>query len=185
MVESWSCKKQRETGSNPPSRGAAVLRSARYSRIKGTNRTGATVVVAVVPSACFANTMSSCVVWPEHHGGANDDRICKGRLHGQFTFTPAARARCGIGSDPRNMDEPLNARPLGLACEPLGCFHIQGMKCLCSPFEIEANGIHHAISANDRCSNRGFVIEYRRVSIEAWGPQNCRICRAYGLYRSQ
>jgi len=34
-------------------------RSARYSRIKGTNRTGATAVVVVDPSACFANTMSS------------------------------------------------------------------------------------------------------------------------------
>ena len=30
-----------------------------YSRIKGTNRTGATVVAVVDPSACFVNTMSS------------------------------------------------------------------------------------------------------------------------------
>ena len=33
--------------------------SARYSRIKGTNRTGTIIVVVAVPSARFANTMSS------------------------------------------------------------------------------------------------------------------------------
>jgi hypothetical protein len=38
---------------------AAGLRSARYSRINGTNRTGAMIVVVAVPSACFAKTMSS------------------------------------------------------------------------------------------------------------------------------
>src|SRR5208337_4466973 len=82
--------------------------------------------------------------------------------HSQFTFTPAAdveRVRCGIGSDPRNMDEPLNACPLGVACEPLGRFHMQGMKCLCPAFKIEADGIHHAISSSDGCRNRGFVVD--------------------------
>jgi len=33
--------------------------SARYSRIKGTNRSGAMILVAAVPSSCFANTISS------------------------------------------------------------------------------------------------------------------------------
>jgi hypothetical protein len=35
-----------------------TLRSATYFRSKGTNRTGAAVLVVAVPSACFANTMS-------------------------------------------------------------------------------------------------------------------------------
>jgi hypothetical protein len=30
-----------------------------YSRIKGTNRTDSTVLVLIVPSACFVNTVSS------------------------------------------------------------------------------------------------------------------------------
>ena len=46
------------TGTNPPSRRAAGLWSARYSRIKGTNRTGTMIVVVAVPSACLTNTMS-------------------------------------------------------------------------------------------------------------------------------
>ena len=47
-----------ETGINPPSHGAKWLRFACYSRIKGTNRTGAMIVIVVIPSACFANTIS-------------------------------------------------------------------------------------------------------------------------------
>jgi hypothetical protein len=57
------------------------------------------------------------------------------------------------------MDEPLNACPLGVASEPFGRFHMQGMKCLCSAFAIEANGIHYAISSGDGCCNGGFVVD--------------------------
>jgi hypothetical protein len=93
-------------------------------------------------------------------GGANNDRICKCRSHSQFSFAPVAnvkRARCGIGSDPRNMDDPLDARPLGLAREPSGRFHMQGMKCLCSAFDIKADGIYQAISSSDSGCNRVFA----------------------------
>ncbi len=33
--------------------------SARYFRIKGTNRSGAMILVVAVPSSCFDNTISS------------------------------------------------------------------------------------------------------------------------------
>ena len=36
---------------------------------------------------------------------------------------------------------------------------MQGMKCLCTAFAIEANGIHHTISSSDGRSNRGFVVD--------------------------
>jgi hypothetical protein len=92
------------------------------------------------------------VVLPEHDRGANDDRICKDCLRCQFTFASIAyvkRAGRGIGSDPRNMDEALNTRPVRLACEPFGRFHMHGVKCLSSTFDIEADSIHHAVSPRD------------------------------------
>lgn len=57
------------------------------------------------------------------------------------------------------MDEPLNTRPLGLACEPFGRFHMHGTKCLSSAFDIEADGIHHAISSGDGSRNCVFVVD--------------------------
>jgi hypothetical protein len=36
-------------------------RCIRYSRIKGTNRTGAMILVVAIPSSCFANTISSLI----------------------------------------------------------------------------------------------------------------------------
>jgi hypothetical protein len=57
------------------------------------------------------------------------------------------------------MDEPLNICPPGSPREPFGRFHMQGMKCLSSAFDIEADGIYHAISSRNGRRNRGFVVD--------------------------
>ena len=111
--------------------------------------------------------IEECVLWPEHDCWANDDRPCKGCLHSQFTFASLAyveRGRGNIGSDPRNLDEPLNTGPLRLACDPTGRFHMHRMKCLLTAFDVEADGVHHAVRSGDGSSNRAFIVdigEYR------------------------
>jgi hypothetical protein len=104
------------------------------------------------------------IVLPEHHGWANDGGIGKGGPDRQLPFTPVADIRGAgvrIGSDPRDMDEPFNARTLRLACDLPGCFHMQRLEGLGSAFAIEADGIHPAIGTGDRCSNRAFVSNIR------------------------
>jgi hypothetical protein len=63
------------------------------------------------------------------------------------------------------MDEPFNAGSLCLACELPGCFHMQRLEGLGSAFAIEADGIHHAIGAGDRCINRAFVSNIRTYAL--------------------
>jgi hypothetical protein len=62
------------------------------------------------------------------------------------------------------MGEALNTCPVCLACEPFGRFHMHGVKCLSSTFDIEAHSIHHAVSPRDGSRYRAFVVdigEYR------------------------
>ena len=70
------------------------------------------------------------------------------------------------------MDEPFNAGSICLACELLGCFHMQRLEGLGSAFTIEADGIHHAIGAGDRCINRAFVSNIRTYAL-ALGMSRC------------
>ena len=68
----------------------------------------------------------------------------KGSSYRKLPFTPAAdigRAGVWIGPDPRDMDEPFSACSLRLACELLGCFHMQRLEGLGSAFAVEADGI--------------------------------------------
>jgi hypothetical protein len=57
------------------------------------------------------------------------------------------------------MDKPFNTRPLREARDALGCPHMQGLKCLRSAFDIEADGIHHAIGSGDCRFNRVVVFD--------------------------
>jgi hypothetical protein len=57
------------------------------------------------------------------------------------------------------MDKPFNARSARVPRELLGCSHMQRMKCLCSAFDIETEGIHHAIGSGDGSFNRVFVLD--------------------------
>jgi hypothetical protein len=57
------------------------------------------------------------------------------------------------------MDKPFNTRPLREARELLGRSHMQGLKCLRSAFDIEADGIYHAIGSGDRRLDRVFVFD--------------------------
>jgi hypothetical protein len=67
------------------------------------------------------------------------------------------------------MDEALNTRPVRLAREPLGRFHVHGAKCLSSTFGIEADSIHHAVSPRDGSRYRAFVVDIGEYRVER-GP---------------
>jgi hypothetical protein len=67
------------------------------------------------------------------------------------------------------MDEALNTRPVCLACEPFGRFHMHGVKCLSSTFDVEADSIHHAVRPRDGSRYRAFVADIGEYRVER-GP---------------
>ena len=59
VTDAEAIKAEARKNERRPQLASRQVLSARYSRIKGTNRTGTIIVVVAVPSARFANTMSS------------------------------------------------------------------------------------------------------------------------------
>jgi len=100
--------------------------------------------------------------------------FAKAACAAKFTFASVAyvkRAGSGIGSDPRNMGEALDTRPVCLACEPFGRFHMHGVKCLRSTFDVETDSIHNAVSSGHGSRHRAFVVDIGEYRAER-GP--CR-----------
>jgi hypothetical protein len=96
------------------------------------------------------------IIRPKHDRRADQNRISKGRPNRQFAFATLSdvrRLRAGIGTDPRNMDEPFDPGSLRLSCDPLGRFDVDGMKRLPSLLDVKADCIHCAICISKRIGN--------------------------------
>ena len=63
------------------------------------------------------------------------------------------RLRAGIGTDPRNMDEPFDPGSLRLNCDPMGRLDMDGMKRLRSVLDVKTNYVHRAVSISKRLGN--------------------------------
>ena len=82
------------------------------------------------------------VVWPKHHGRTDNERIGERGPYCQFTLPTLAnikRLRAGIGTNPRNMNQPLNAGSLRLDCHPLSGLDMNGMKGLPPVFNVKTD----------------------------------------------
>ena len=93
---------------------------------------------------------------PNMTAGRTSNRISKGRPNRQFAFATLSdvkRLRAGIGTDPRNMDEPFDPGSLRLSCDPLGRLDVDGMKRLPSLLDVKADCIHRAICISKRIGN--------------------------------
>jgi hypothetical protein len=93
------------------------------------------------------------VIRPKHDRWADQNGIGKGHPNRQFAFATLSdieRVRAGIGSDPRNMDEPFDSGSLRLSCDPLGRLDVDGMKRLPSLLDVEADCIYYAVSISKR-----------------------------------
>jgi len=93
------------------------------------------------------------VIRPKHDRWADQNGIGKGHSNRQFAFAALSdieRVRAGIGTDPRNMDEPFDSGSLRLSCDPLGRLDVDGMKRLPSLLDVEADCIYYAVSISKR-----------------------------------
>ena len=96
------------------------------------------------------------IIRPKHDRWADQNGIGEGRPNRQFAFATHSnvkRLRAGIGTDPRNMDEPFDAGSLHLSSDPLGRLNVDGMKRLPSLLDVKADSIHCAVSISKRIGN--------------------------------
>lgn len=93
------------------------------------------------------------VVRSEHHSRADDKRIGEFRTDRLFAFaalSDVAGRRGDIGTDPRNVNKPLDSRPVGQGCYPLRRLDVNGVKSVQSTLAIKADRVYNAVGANQR-----------------------------------
>lgn len=96
------------------------------------------------------------VVRSEHHSRADDKCIGEFRTDRAFAFTALSDVtewRCGVGTDPRNVNKPFDSSPVGLGCHPLSRLDVNGVKSLQSALAIKADRVYDAVGANQRIRN--------------------------------
>jgi hypothetical protein len=93
------------------------------------------------------------VIRPKHDRWVDQNGIGKGDPNRQFALTALSdikRLRAGIGTNPRNMNEPFDSGSLRLSRDPLGRRDVDGMKPLPSVLDVKADCIHRAVSLSKR-----------------------------------
>ena len=84
-------------------------------------------------SAPAADGGKKRIIQPKHNRWADQNGISKGLPNRQFAFAALSnieRWRAGIGTNPRNMNEPFDSRSLRLSRDPLGGLDVDGMERL-------------------------------------------------------
>ena len=96
------------------------------------------------------------IIRPKHDRWADQNGIGKGLPNRQFAFAALSdieRWRTGIGTDPRNMNEPFDSSSLRLSRDPLGGLDVDGMERLLSLLDVKADCIHGTVSISKRIGN--------------------------------
>src|SRR3954449_5469156 len=81
-----------------------------------------------------------------------------------FAVPPAAdirRWRRGIGSDTRNVHQPLRPRIARIFRDPLRSFDVHGMECLVVPLHVQAYGIYDSVGVSDCGIDGGILANVR------------------------
>jgi hypothetical protein len=93
------------------------------------------------------------IVQPKHDRRPDHNGISKAYSNCQFAFAALSDIegwRAGVGTYPRNMNEPFDSGSLRLSRDPLSRFDVDGMKRVPSALDVEADCVHRAVSVGKR-----------------------------------
>jgi hypothetical protein len=111
------------------------------------------------------------VVWSEHR--SRTDETCIGEFRADRLFAFAAHSdvagwRGGIGTDPRNLNKPIDSRPAGLGRQSPSRLDVDGVESLRSALAIKADRIDDSGDADQRFRDGSLVVNVGLEGLKSW-----------------